>query len=141
MLRLRNSAFFLGSRNKQIRAWRDGKGVIACSFYFLPEAEVVGEGEGVCGPGQSRLKERATLVSERVNPEGKGSRRSGLVGCSRWLLWSPMGPSRGVPVTPKTCPHPTAALRSQWRMGTRVGGLEGAGGRKHQAGLGQALDS
>ena len=112
----------------------------AC-FYFLPEAEVVGEGEGVCGPGQSRLKERATLVSERVNPEGKGSRRSGLVGCSRWLLWSPMGPSRGVPVTPKTCPHPTAALRSQWRMGTQVGGLEGAGGRKHQAGLGQALDS
>ena len=62
-------------------------------FYFLPEAEVVGEGEGVCGQGQSLLKERATLVSGRVNPAGKGSKSSGLVGCSCWILWSPMGPS------------------------------------------------
>ena len=79
-------------------------------FYFLPEAEVVGEGEGVCGQGQSLLKERATLVSGRVNPAGKGSKSSGLVGCSCWILWSPMGPSpwctghlQNLP-TPYSCP-------------------------------------
>lgn len=62
-------------------------------FYFLPEAGVVGEGEGVCGQGQSRLKERATFVSGRVNPAGKGIKSSGLVGGSCWILRSPMGPS------------------------------------------------